>query len=253
MQIDYTHGVIDHTKYPISISCTQPGMPTEAKWDEPRVLERVKQNGYELILFKPGLIPFDTDWNKGGVKTYTSNLNPRVEIVSKYGVAPKKVPLSVKYTFRVPKCDNYYAVIFQLMDREEDGKTPLPIFHFIVRDNKLWCRWAEIVNGKRGNLVYEDLGPMVFDSVYRLEMHAFLSDKGGYMTVYNHGAKIWEKKNYASASAFAGKPLLSYGVYGKPGIDMRLHVFKVSCDYLKTQNEPVKSTFLKISPCEEKV
>lgn len=117
MNIDYSQGVVDHSKLPLNISCTQPGMPTEAKWDEPRVLERLKQTGYMLVMFKPGRIPYDTSWNSGKVNTYTSTLNPRVEIVSKYGVAPKKIPLNIKFTFRVPKSENYYAVIFQLMDR----------------------------------------------------------------------------------------------------------------------------------------
>lgn len=64
---------------------------------------------------------------------------------------------------------------------------------------------------------------------------------------------MWEKKNYASASSFDGKPLMSYGVYGKPGVDMRLHVFKVSIDYLKTLNAPPTIPFLKLISDDKKV
>lgn len=117
MQVDYTKGIVDHQKLSLNISCTQPGKTTEAKWDEDRVKERVLQTGTYLIVYKPGNIPYDQSWNSGNVNTYTSKLNPRVEIVTKYGIIPKNIPINMKYTFRVPKADDFYAVIFQVMDR----------------------------------------------------------------------------------------------------------------------------------------
>jgi hypothetical protein len=96
------------------------------------------------------------------------------------------------------------------------------------------------------------LGAIVWDSVYRLEVQAVFSANKGRITVYNHGRRIWEKLNYASASSAPIKPIISYGIYGKPGVDMRLHVFKVSCDFPTNSQEPFQTTFLKIKE-EEKV
>lgn len=205
------------------ISLTQAGQPTIRHWLDPQVQKQVFLRDRALRIIKYGATPKDTWRNYAG-------LNPRVEICTPTLCAKEKESLWT-YTVRLPKNPEAHVIIFQLMDREDDGTTPLPVFQFIIRKNILHARYAEITPaGKRGLLVYQPLCSMdtLWDQWFTLSVKGILSYTRGYMSVTLNGKLVWARKAYPSASR-APKPLkLAYGVYGYPGPDVILDVKKIT-------------------------
>lgn len=211
----------------LQISVTALGSPTIRSWFDPSVHKLVRltsdTTGAYLRITKLGATPKDSWKNYAG-------LNPRVEICTPT-LCRKGYQSKWQYTIRIPKCPEGHCIIFQLMDKEDDGTTPLPTFQLIVRKGKMCARYAEITTeGKRGLLVYQDLFSMdtYWDQWMTFDIEGLLNYVRGRMNVKLNGKLIWAKERYPTASRTPKAVKMAYGVYGYPGPDFTLHVRKIS-------------------------
>lgn len=211
----------------LSVSVTAPGLPTLRNWLDSAMHKLIKltrdATGQYLSITKLGSTPKDS-W-----KNY-SGLNPRVEICTP-SLCRKDRFSRWQVQYRIPRCPEGHIIIFQLMDKEDDGTTPLPTFQLIVRKGLLHARYAEITpEGKRGLLVYQELCPMdsLWDRWITIDIEGLLTYLRGHMTVKINGLQVWTKQRYPTASRFQKPVKMAYGVYGYPGPDFSLHVRKIS-------------------------
>lgn len=203
------------------VSVTKKGGPTVRSWADPVVRNLIKPGHDCILITKLGAEPTDSWKNYAG-------LNPRSEICTQ-PLCIKNVKSWWTYIFNLKKEESAYVIIFQIMDREDDGKTPLPTFQLIVRHKQLWVRWAEITpEGKRGTLVYQAIGSMdtLWDQWTTVNITGTLS-QDGWMSVRVNGKYVWEKYNYKSSSKCKEPAKLAYGVYGYPGKDVTLAVRQI--------------------------
>lgn len=229
--------MIDYSTLPIKdfqtshslmmVSVTAPGMPTIRSWLDSAMHKLIKitrdASGQFLSITKLGATPKDTWRNYAG-------LNPRVEICTPVMCGKNRLS-RWQLVCRIPKCPEGHNIIFQLMDKEDDGSTPLPTFQLIVRKGILHARYAEITpEGKRGLLVYQELCSMDkhWDQWMTLDIEGLLTYVRGRMLVKLNGVTLWSKERYPSASRFNKAVKMAYGVYGYPGPDFTLHVKKIS-------------------------
>lgn len=209
------------------ISVTAPGSPTIRSWFDPAVHKLVKlakdSSGQFLSITKLGATPKDSWRNYAG-------LNPRVELCTPTMCGKGRLS-RWELICRIPKCPEGHNIIFQLMDKEDDGSTPLPVFQLIVRKGILHARYADITDeGDRGLLVYQELCSMEqwWGKWMTFEIEGLLAFVRGRMSVKLNGKPMWSKEGYRSASR-APKPLkMAFGVYGYPGPDFTLHVKKLT-------------------------
>lgn len=193
-------------------SITQKGGPTVRTWMDLIVPQRMVLRNGCLEMTKLGSEGKDVWRNYAG-------LNPRVEICTPKLVA-KLIPITIDYVFKIPKEPEYYAIIFQLMDREDNGIVPIPTFQLIVRHQQLNVRYAAFKpDGTRGELVYCPIMPMVWDQFLTVKITGTLDVKGS-MKVFVNGVEKWSKSKYKSGSTCKDNVKMAYGVYGYPGKDM---------------------------------
>lgn len=158
----------------------------------------------------------------------TGGLRPRIELSAQNYRVPKKTPLHVRYVISfVEGGANFRGMVFQIMDRENDGGT-LPVFQFEMRDGKLHARYATIVNGQNADTTINSILTPEWNTgkFYTLDLFAYLSNtNNGHFRVYLDKKFVWERKNQITASSFTQRnPQIQFGVYGVKGYTLRTNV-----------------------------
>jgi hypothetical protein len=128
------------------------------------------------------------------------------------------------YSFTVPKGDDYYAIMLQLMDHEPNG-SGLPTFQIAIRKGMLCYRHTEILaNGTRGYMKYEDIMPFEWDTKYAFTLSGILSNADGYLMLttrvngIDHHTPV--EVPTVTASPTDEGVQVQFGIYGKETMHM---------------------------------